>query len=126
MGQPVSVYVGTEKAGQVALLDEWFGDLGVPVLALGGYASQCYVDLVRRDVSRREHPAVLLYAGDFDPSGEDIARDFLARTGCWADVRRVALGPKHVEEYDLPPLPGQGVRRPGSGVHGPSRAGRAG
>ena len=26
--------------------------------------------------------AVLIYAGDFDPSGEDIARDFVERTDC--------------------------------------------
>jgi predicted DNA-binding transcriptional regulator AlpA len=63
----------------------------VPVLALGGYGSQTYVDNVFADVQANGRPAVLLYAGDHDPSGEDIDRDFTTRTNCWTAVRRVAL-----------------------------------
>ena len=106
-GQGFSLYLCAEKAGIVEQLQEWFGDLGVPVLALGGYCSQTYVDDVVSDVEAAGRPAVLLYAGDHDPSGEDIDRDFVARTGCWAEVRRVALTAEQVEEYDLPPQPGK-------------------
>jgi hypothetical protein len=84
-----------------------FGDLGVPVLALGGYGSQTYVDDVIADVRATGRPAVLLYAGDHDPSGEDIDRDFTARTDCWDEVRRVALTAAQVERYALPPQPGK-------------------
>jgi len=106
-GQEVSVYLGIEKAGIVEQLQEWFGDLGVPVLALGGYGSQSYVDEVARDVRAAVRPAVLLYAGDYDPSGEDIDRDFVQRTDCWNVVRRVALTEAQVTEYELPPQPGK-------------------
>ena len=106
-GQSVSLYLGVEKAGIVAQLQAWFGDLGVPVLALGGYGSQTYVDDVIADVRDSDRPAVLLYAGDHDPSGEDIDRDFIARTDCWDEVRRVALTAAQVTEYDLPPQPGK-------------------
>ncbi|MDA1307511.1 MAG: hypothetical protein O2917_09645 [Acidobacteria bacterium] len=106
-GQQVSVYLGVEKAGIVAQLQEWFGDLGVPVLALGGYGSQTYVDNVIADVQATGRPAVLLYAGDHDPSGEDIDRDFVARTDCWDEVRRVALTAEQVEHYELPPQAGK-------------------
>jgi hypothetical protein len=106
-GQATSVYVAVEKAGMVAQLQTWFGDLGVPSLAVGGYASQSYVDRVVSDVSHRGRPAVLLYAGDHDPSGEDIDRDFVERTGSWDKVHRVALSPAQVEEHDLPPQPGK-------------------
>lgn len=106
-GQSVSVYLGVEKAGIVEQLREWFGGLGVPVLALGGYGSQTYVDDVIEDVENTGRPAVLLYAGDFDPSGEDIDRDFTARTDCWDEVRRVALTAAQVEQYELPPQPGK-------------------
>jgi hypothetical protein len=106
-GQRVSVYLGVEKAGIVAQLQEWFGDLGVPVLALGGYGSQTYVDDVIADVEETGRPAVLLYAGDHDPSGEDIDRDFTERTDCWQEVRRVALTAAQVEEHALPPQPGK-------------------
>ena len=50
---------------------------------------------------------MLIYAGDFDPSGEDIDRDLLARTGCFEEVERVALTAGQVEEYDLPPQVGK-------------------
>jgi len=106
-GQAVSLYLGVEKAGIVEQLRYWFGDHGLPVLALGGYASQSYVDEVARDVEHQGRPAVLLYAGDFDPSGEDIRRDFINRTDCWDEVVRVALSPEQVAEYKLPPYPGK-------------------
>ena len=106
-GQPVSLYLGVEKAGIVAQLQAWFGDLGVPILALGGYSSQSYVDMVHEDVSASGRPAVLLYAGDHDPSGEDIDRDFIARSDCFAKVVRVALSAEQVAAYNLPPQPGK-------------------
>jgi hypothetical protein len=106
-GQPWSVYLGVEKAGLVAQLEAWFGELGVPVLALGGYTSQSFVSEVVRDVAGHGRPGVLLYGGDFDPSGEDIDRDFVERTGCWARVERVALSAAQVAEYQLPPAMGK-------------------
>lgn len=107
IGQPYSVYLGVEKAGIVEQLSAWFGDLGVGILALGGYSSQTYVDEVARDVSYYKRPAVLLYAGDFDPSGMDIDRDFGERTGCFAEVVRVALDAEQVATYNLPPQMGK-------------------
>jgi hypothetical protein len=104
--QEVSLYLAVEKAGLVVQLESWFGERGLPVLALGGYSSQSYVRDVVADVPDHR-PAVLLYAGDHDPSGEDIDRDFIARTDCWAKVIRVALSAEQVEAYALPPNPGK-------------------
>lgn len=106
-GQDVSLYLGVEKAGLVVQLQGWFGDLGVPVLALAGYSSQTYVDDVALSVRDQARPAVLLYAGDHDPSGEDIDRDFVERSACWDKVIRVALSAEQVIEYGLPPNPGK-------------------
>jgi hypothetical protein len=105
--QDVSLYLGVEKAGMVVQLQSWFGDLGVPVLALGGYSSQTYTDDVAAHAGDRERPAVLLYAGDFDPSGEDIDRDFIERSACWDKVIRVALTAGQVRDYQLPVNPGK-------------------
>lgn len=106
-GQEFSLYLGVEKAGMVIQLQSWFGALGIPILALGGYSSQSYVDEVARDVDASRNGVVLLYAGDFDPSGEDIDRDFLARSQCFDKVVRVALSADQVVAYDLPPQPGK-------------------
>ncbi|HZJ02260.1 MAG TPA: hypothetical protein VFE20_01045 [Thermoleophilia bacterium] len=91
----------------VEQLTQWFGPLGLPVLALGGYASQTYVQDVRAAVLRQRRPAILLYGGDFNPSGEDIQRDFLERADCFAGVERVALTAEQVEQYQPPPQPGK-------------------
>ena len=105
--QDMSIYVGVEKNGLVAQLQSWYSDWGIPILALGGYSSQAYVDAVIADVQAQSRSAVLIYAGDFDPSGEDIYRDFLNRTACFDEVIRVALNADQVEEYDLPPQMGK-------------------
>ena len=126
-GQEVSIYLAVEKAGIQNQLWSWFGlDLGVPILALGGYGSQSYKDQIKRDVGQRiyvdeicdgvtrkvrirdlgatirrkspHRPAVLIYAGDHDASGDDIYRDFVERTGCWVATHRVALTKQQVQE----------------------------
>jgi hypothetical protein len=48
---------------------------------------------------------VLLYCRDFDPTGEDIPRAFEANTGL--ELRRVALTPEQVAEYELSLTPGK-------------------
>jgi hypothetical protein len=106
-GQDMSIYLGVEKAGMVVQLQSWFGDLGIPVVVLGGYSSQTYVDDVVYDTRTHDRGAVLLYGGDFDPSGEDIDRDFVERSGCWDKVVRVALTATQVREYSLPVNPGK-------------------
>jgi hypothetical protein len=105
--QEWSIYVGVEKSGIVEQLTDWFGDLGIPIVALGGYSSQSYVDEIVKDVERQDRPAVLIYAGDFDPSGEDIERDFLERADCFEENHRIALTPQQIIDYQLPPLPGK-------------------
>ena len=126
--QDVSLYLGVEKAGMVVQLQSWFGDLGVPVLALGGYSSQTYTDDVAAHAGDRERPAVLLYAGDFDPSGEDIDRDFIERSACWDKVIRVALSTDQVRDYRLPANTGKVTDSRAAGFierHGVADAGRA-
>jgi hypothetical protein len=107
-GQPHALYLGVEKAGIVEQLSAWFGDrLGVPIVALKGYSSQTLVDEVAEEILEDGRPAVLLYAGDLDPTGEDVDRDFVDRVAVFDAVHRIALNAEQVEAYGLPPLPGK-------------------
>lgn len=106
-GQEYAVYIGVEKHALEGLLSDWFEDRGLPVLALGGYSSQTFADDVRRDIARDERQAILLYGGDFDPSGEDIDRDYVERVGVFDEVVRVALTREQVAAFDLPPMMGK-------------------
>ena len=111
--QSWAIYLGVEKNALAGLLESWFAVLGLPVLPLGGYGSQTFVDDVVADVreaigERDERRSVLVYGGDFDASGEDISRDFLERTrGYFDEFERVALTREQVELYDLPPQVGK-------------------
>lgn len=52
------------------------------------------------------HPGTILYYGDLDPSGEDIARSLrarLAELGCTPHVEKRALTAQDVKDYNLPP-----------------------
>jgi len=104
----MALYLGVEKNGLLAQLESWFSDLGIPILALGGYSSQTYCDDVIDDVRSDGREALLIYGGDFDPSGMDIQRDFEERTDfAFAQVERIALTAEQVRIYDLPPQPGK-------------------
>lgn len=106
-GQHYCIYLAVEKAGIVNQLWEWFSAYGLPILPLQGYSSQSFVDEVAEDVLADGRESVLIYAGDFDPSGEDIDRDFTERTRCWDIYHRIALTKTQVAEYDLPPAMGK-------------------
>jgi hypothetical protein len=103
--QSHSLYLGVEKRGIEDLLQHWFGDKGIPILPLGGYASQTFADDVHDDIEEQGRPAVLIYAGDYDPSGKDISRDFIKRVGNFDEVIRVALNYQQVRKFKLPEAP---------------------
>lgn len=107
-GQPYQVYLAIEKAGLTAQLSSWFSyRYAFPILALGGYESESFDREITAAVRHNGRPAVLLYAGDFDPSGEDILRNFVAQTACWSKVIQVALTDEQVATYGLPENPGK-------------------
>jgi hypothetical protein len=105
--QDYSIYLGVEKKTLLQQLQQWFRKYGVAIVPLGGYSSQTYVDDVVNDLSHRRRPGVLIYAGDFDPSGMDILRDFEERCAVFDDVVRIALNPEQIREYNLPVNPGK-------------------
>ncbi len=100
-GQKHSVYLGAEKHGQAAQLEAWFDERGLPVLTLGGWSSQTFVDEARDNIMMSGRPAVLIYAGDFDPSGWYIPQDFVTRVGVFDDTLRIALNEDQIENLGL-------------------------
>jgi hypothetical protein len=103
-GQEVLVVLGGEKATLLAQLGAWFGPLGMPIVLLRGYGSQTYLDDVSAMLEEDGREAVLIDAGDFDPSGEDILRDFTERCDGWIEVEHIAIRPEQINEL---------VRNPG-------------
>ena len=71
-GQDYQLCVLVEKRTLVEQLRAWFDPYGVAIVALGGYESETLNRLIRSEVAADGRPAVGLYGGDIDPTGEDI------------------------------------------------------
>ncbi|MFD3472254.1 hypothetical protein ACFWWM_39255 [Streptomyces sp. NPDC058682] len=107
-GQQHALYVAAEKDTLRQLLTGWLAEYGIPVPVVRGFGSQSYVNVVRDRVATDPRDAVLLVVGDFDCSGEDVERDWVARTACWSQTRRVLLTyDQAVHEYELPATEGK-------------------
>jgi hypothetical protein len=100
-GQRYTIYMGSEANATRAQLENWFSDYGVGVLPLGGIISHGYIEKIRRDVIRQGREAVLIYAGDLDPTGDFISKDAEERAGCFDEVKRVAITDELVEKHGL-------------------------
>ncbi|MET8831596.1 hypothetical protein ABZX40_38035 [Streptomyces sp. NPDC004610] len=68
---------------------------------------QCSRPLLSCGNSVRTLAAPRRNIGDFDCSGEDIERDWVARTGCWSRTERVLLTYDQVQQYELPATGGK-------------------
>jgi hypothetical protein len=100
-GQEHLIVIAGEKATLLAQLHNWFSDLGLPIVLTRGYGSQTYLDDVAAMAWRDGRPAVLIYAGDLDPSGEDILRDFTERCDVFDKVERIAVLPSQIADLGL-------------------------
>jgi hypothetical protein len=87
--------------------DEWNIALG----ACKGYPSLTFLHeayLRFQDAADNGKTPIIIYFGDYDPSGEDIPRSIqenIARFGVDIEVRRIALMEHQVIEMNLPPAP---------------------
>lgn len=96
-----SLWIVVEKNTVENVVAPWFLPQGLPVVALRGYSSQTFVDDVAEQIAADPRPAVVLYAGDLDPSGVDIARDLQKRCGNLDTFVRVAVRSEQVADLDL-------------------------
>jgi len=76
---------------------------GYPSLTFLNEASRRFRDAIAND----KYP-VIIYFGDYDPSGEDIPRSIkenIERFGVGIEVKRIALMEQQVIDWNLPPAP---------------------
>lgn len=102
--QPHRLLVMSEKGTVAGLLQPVLHEMGVPFLVAHGFSSATVVKGLADESMIDERPLVILYVGDFDPSGRymsdvDLPRR-LIQYGGDADVIRVAL-----HEHQVPGLP---------------------
>jgi hypothetical protein len=88
--------------------DRW----DVPLMVTRGYPSLSFLHSAAEVLAHRDRDGqevTLLYLGDHDPSGDDIAANVAARladmSGCGFDFVRVAVTVDQIDTYDLPTRP---------------------
>ena len=102
-----------EKDALAGVLEPLANEFHVTLMVNRGYSSaSAMYDSARKRFARegRRKEKILLYLGDFDPSGEDMVRDIRDRLttflfGEEIDVRKIALTKAQIEEYEPPPNP---------------------
>jgi hypothetical protein len=105
------VVVSLEKDALSRLVSEVANQYSVRTFPTRGYPSFTYVQRMASYVRNRlkGKPTVVLYFGDFDPSGVDIERDLTERLRKYRAgdfiVNRVALTRDQIMKYSLPPMP---------------------
>lgn len=109
--QPSYPEVFIEKKALLGVFRKPCEDFDVALCACKGYPSLTYLDLAYQrfvDAIDRGQEPVILYFGDYDPSGEDIPRsmgDVLSRMGERVEIKRIALLEHQVVKWNLPPAP---------------------
>jgi hypothetical protein len=106
-GQPYYVEVWIEKRGLSGMLFPETDRLDVTLRENGGkraLSEELVLPLLR--AQQEERSPVILYVGDYDPSGLRMDENMeyqLAQWGVSAQWRRVALTFEHLDMYNLPP-----------------------
>jgi len=109
--QPYYPEVFIEKKALQGVFQPVCLDLGVGLGACKGYPSLTFLnDAAKRFQIAEENGKmpIILYFGDYDPSGEDIPRSIgenLSKFGIDVEVRRISLLEDQVVEWKLPPAP---------------------
>jgi len=109
--QPVYVMISLEKDALSRLVSRVANKYSVRTFPTRGYPSYSYVQIMANYIQNRlgGKPTIVLYFGDFDPSGVDIERDLEDRLGRYGamgfKVKRIALTLEQIRKYHLPPMP---------------------
>lgn len=109
--QPIYPEVFIEKKALQGVFEETCRHWDIALNPCKGYPSLTFLyyakDRFHHALSEGKEP-VILYFGDYDPSGEDIPRsihDNLYKMGVDVEIKRIALMEHQVVEWKLPPAP---------------------
>ena len=107
--QSFNVEVWCEKDAVAGVLEPITDEYEVVLYPCRGYNSYSALKDAGERLRRMDRPTVVLYLGDFDPSGQDMPRDIRDRLtqdfGAELDLQVIALTEEQIAEHDLPPNP---------------------
>jgi hypothetical protein len=101
--QPINVEAWLEKDALSGIFEDALDQYGVTLNVGRGFDGW---DSIHNAAERLGDEDVILYFGDFDPSGEDMVRSLrerLADQGSRPEIKKCALIFEDIERYQLPP-----------------------
>ncbi len=109
-GQSSYIQIWLEKEALSALFSQVTNVEGVDLAVCRGYPSLTFLYEAAQGLLALDGKEILiLYFGDFDPSGADIERDVREylrdEFGVKATFSRIAITRAQIEEYEIPPAP---------------------
>lgn len=117
-GQKTYIEVWVEKDALSGVLKRVTEPLGVPIVVNRGYSSASAMhDAYKRfsNAHRKNKKIIVIYLGDFDPSGLDMIRDIKRRIGEFVDgggyeeidfeILPIALTAQQIDQYKPPKNP---------------------
>lgn len=113
-GQPYHTELWIEATGMVPQAAAVARDYGISVYSAGGFNGLTDKYETAQRIARQDRPAIVLHAGDYDPSGcaiiDSLAEDisaFVADDAPWQQLefRRIAVTPAQIARFDLPTAP---------------------
>jgi hypothetical protein len=104
--QPIRVEVWSEKGTVRGVLQPVLDEYGVGFRVMHGFSSATTIHDVAQDYDDR--PLIVLYVGDYDPSGmfmseEDLPARFVEYDGDHVEIRRIAI--TYEQAHGLPSFP---------------------
>lgn len=105
------VLISLEKDALSRLVSRIANRYSIRTFPTRGYPSFSYVQRMASYIRNRlvGKPCIVLYFGDFDPSGIDIERDLAERLERYGAgdfyVKRIALTDGQIKKFNLPPIP---------------------
>lgn len=109
--QPKFVEVWIEKKALQGVFERPCNLYDVALAPCKGYPSLTFLNEAAnrfQDQIDKGKEIVILYFGDYDPSGEDIPRSVqenLARLGVDIEMKKISLNTEQIEKYNLPGVP---------------------
>lgn len=108
--QPWYSEVWCEKDTLTGVLFEVTAEWDVPLMICRGYASKTSLHSAAREIEAHDKPTAIFYLGDYDPSGQDIARNVeegLKRYAPYQEIEfvQLAVTEEQVDSWQLPTRP---------------------
>jgi len=112
--QPVVPEIWIEKEALAETLYNWTRGLGIKIRVNKGYSSWTFLwENIKeiKSVLERHERVVILYCGDYDPSGTDMDRflqealEFFGIDPTRIIFRRLAVTDEQIKQFNLPPKP---------------------